>query len=152
MKRIPKIKAELKLVPEIKAEWLRRLRSGEYPQTRRGVLRAGGGYCCLGVLCDIAVCQGIARWDGFSCRAGGAYTMVLPAPLCSWAAGKKEEILEPYTVDSREAAGLFPRGSPQHTFLTQRVVGVPDEVMLSVLNDSGLFDFEDIARVIEALL
>ena len=40
---------------ELKQEWIRRLRSGEYSQTR-GVLKRSGfsnGHCCLGVLCDI---------------------------------------------------------------------------------------------------
>ena len=47
-----------KLVPEIKAEWIAALRSGEYKQ-RSGGLRHGDTYCCLGVLCEIAVKHGI---------------------------------------------------------------------------------------------
>lgn len=45
--------------PEIKAEWVKRLRSGDYEQGK-GNLEMGGRYCCLGVLCEIAVEQGIA--------------------------------------------------------------------------------------------
>ena len=37
---------------EIKAQWLKALRSGAYQQTR-GRLKDLDGYCCLGVLCDI---------------------------------------------------------------------------------------------------
>jgi hypothetical protein len=40
------------LEPAFKAEWLRRLRSGEYPQIQ-GQLRTGKGYCCLGIACDV---------------------------------------------------------------------------------------------------
>lgn len=46
--------------PEIKAQWIAALRSGEYTQTKGYLHRteADGdtpaGYCCLGVLCDIA--------------------------------------------------------------------------------------------------
>lgn len=39
---------------EIKAEWVEALRSGEYNQDTR-YLRSVNGYCCLGVLCEIAV-------------------------------------------------------------------------------------------------
>lgn len=39
---------------EIKAQWVAALRSGEYEQGQLS-LRNGNKYCCLGVLCDIAV-------------------------------------------------------------------------------------------------
>lgn len=39
--------------PEVKAEWVAALRSGEYMQTK-GHLKDSNGMCCLGVLCDIA--------------------------------------------------------------------------------------------------
>jgi hypothetical protein len=32
--------------------WVSALRSGEYAQTKK-FLRKGGGFCCLGVLCDL---------------------------------------------------------------------------------------------------
>lgn len=41
-----------KLKPEIKKKWVAALRSGEYKQARR-LLHGGGGYCCLGVLCEV---------------------------------------------------------------------------------------------------
>lgn len=44
--------------PEIRAQWTAALRSGEYQQTT-GALRNGEGFCCMGVLCDIAVKQEI---------------------------------------------------------------------------------------------
>ncbi len=43
--------------PAIKAEWVAALRSGEYPQGRHW-LENKGKYCCLGVLCDLAVKKG----------------------------------------------------------------------------------------------
>ena len=39
---------------KIKKEWVAALRSGKYKQTQ-GYLCADGGFCCLGVLCDIAI-------------------------------------------------------------------------------------------------
>lgn len=43
---------------EIKIDWLEALRSGEYPQAR-GSLKSAHGYCCLGVLCELAVLAGL---------------------------------------------------------------------------------------------
>lgn len=39
--------------PEIKAKWVAALRSGKYKQAQE-VLQGGGGFCCLGVLCEIS--------------------------------------------------------------------------------------------------
>ncbi len=38
---------------EIADKWVKALRSGSYEQTKRR-LRDSHGYCCLGVLCDLA--------------------------------------------------------------------------------------------------
>lgn len=49
-----------KMDPEVKKEWLKALRSGEYPKTT-GMLCStdddgrATGFCCLGVLADIAM-------------------------------------------------------------------------------------------------
>jgi hypothetical protein len=57
---------------DIKPRWIQKLRSGEYPQTSNALNRAEPdrftgneapvGYCCLGVLCDIAVEDGMGFW------------------------------------------------------------------------------------------
>ena len=39
---------------KLKTLWLEALRSGQYPQTR-GTLQDAHGYCCLGVLCKVAL-------------------------------------------------------------------------------------------------
>lgn len=53
--------------PEIKAQWLEALRSGEYIQgSLRLKWKDHGGptqYCCLGVLCDLAEKAGVVRED-----------------------------------------------------------------------------------------
>lgn len=52
-----------KMNPEIKDKWLSALRSGEYKQTD-GSLKTPEGYCCLGVLCDIAIKENkIPDWE-----------------------------------------------------------------------------------------
>ena len=47
-----------KLDPAVKVSWLEALRSGEYEQGR-DYLNHDGNFCCLGVLCDLAVKAGV---------------------------------------------------------------------------------------------
>ena len=48
--------------PEIKKKWLRALRSGKYKQTKEMLHKKNGGYCCLGVLCDIYAKEKKVKW------------------------------------------------------------------------------------------
>jgi hypothetical protein len=50
---------------EVLELWVAALRSGKYEQAR-GNLREGDGFCCLGVLCDLASKDGGPQWDGWS--------------------------------------------------------------------------------------
>jgi hypothetical protein len=53
-----------KMNPKVKSIWVDALRSGAYEQAKGRLCRISGrktSYCCLGVLQDIAVQQGIAR-------------------------------------------------------------------------------------------
>lgn len=43
---------------EIAEKWINALESGEYKQTK-GKLQDQNGYCCLGVLCDLAIQEGV---------------------------------------------------------------------------------------------
>jgi hypothetical protein len=49
----------MSLVPEVKAEWLKELRSGNYAQGSGYLRLSNGEFCCLGILCEIAVKQGV---------------------------------------------------------------------------------------------
>jgi len=42
-----------------KKKWVKALRSGDYEQCTGKLHKAGDGFCCLGVLCDIV---GAGRW------------------------------------------------------------------------------------------
>lgn len=81
----------------IKDRWLSKLRSGTYGQTtgQLGVRTLDGqdSYCCLGILCEVAVEDGILKRnvsgtgsivysspDGFESQ-----TMVLPEKVVTWA-------------------------------------------------------------------
>ena len=48
--------------PKVKKLWLKALRSGKYEQGY-GYLRNEGLYCCLGVLTDIAIKEGVIPLD-----------------------------------------------------------------------------------------
>lgn len=59
----------------LRSAWLAALRSGEYKQGRKALRTDRGGFCCLGVLCDVIAPDGwgeaIAKdghcaryWDG----------------------------------------------------------------------------------------
>lgn len=49
----------MKMNPEIKAEWIARLRDPERKQASNYLEVEGEGQCCLGVLCEIATENGI---------------------------------------------------------------------------------------------
>jgi hypothetical protein len=72
-------KVKFRTPEQVFKKWLKELRSGKYPQAQ-GCLReveygeydfekdetlveGVKGFCCLGVLCDIAVKDGAAPWD-----------------------------------------------------------------------------------------
>lgn len=73
--------------PEIKKRWVDALRSGKYQQGR-DYLSFQGCYCCLGVLCDLAVKEGVCEWESRGIDAclhidGGGVS--LPQAVREWA-------------------------------------------------------------------
>lgn len=126
---------------QLKAKWVRALRSGEYKQTT-GVLRRTDtpgldGYCCLGVLCDLAGVTWVqdedGDWtamysneDGTDCEGG-----VLPDTLAIEVFGETYNAQDPQVkifIDDRN-----------------------EKKTLSALNDQG-YTFADIANLIEEQL
>ena len=114
---------------EIKARWVAALRSGEYEQGHAS-LRVGDAFCCLGVLCDIAVRDGVI---GEPTIDEGEYAYgrlmergVLPTEVEVW-------------------SGLH-IGDP--VVVTDTSEDYPLEENLSSLNDEGM-SFEEIAEFIE---
>jgi hypothetical protein len=45
---------------DIAEKWVAALRSGKYRQHRGGLTDSLGGFCCLGVLCDLSP---VGQWD-----------------------------------------------------------------------------------------
>lgn len=78
---------------DIAKKWVAALRSGEYKQGKH-CLQKDGEFCCLGVLCDIALKEGVVkiersengqhRYIDPNDRFVGSY-LVLPAPVVEWA-------------------------------------------------------------------
>lgn len=144
--------------PEIKARWVAALRSGQYRQGKgRLCCEMGGGssYCCLGVLCEIAVQDGIVqRIEANGVQYGKPGTddidgTILPQAVAGWAQLAADGFIQ------RRTWAECPNGAISG--------GVPCEksncvacrnVSLTSLNDSlpGKYDFHCIADVIETWL
>lgn len=148
--------------PEIKAKWLDALRSGDYTQGQRylAVKNKQTGefdFCCLGVLCDLAVAEGaidpptvIDYWSGLeggenlvhaykvdeSSNPSGSPTesRVLPPKVQAWAGLDSDS--PGYTKDFATC------GDPDCD------CGGPSAVALAGENDNGV-PFSEIADLIE---
>lgn len=78
--------------PELKDRWTTKLRSGDYQQGKGALRRRGKGrdlFCCLGVLCEIAVEDGQVHLLEQPEVVGGNYIYnedagVLPMGLEAW--------------------------------------------------------------------
>lgn len=116
--------------PEVKAKWLEALRSGEYEQTT-GMLRSRDNkFCCLGVLTDLAIREGVVpQWkpsdagDYYHCA--GNYELT-PQKVADWAG-----------MMSRNESIFFVEGD-----------GTERDLTLAEMNDGGC-SFAEIADAIE---
>lgn len=145
----------VKMRPEIKAEWVKRLRSGEYAQGEQVLKRTKKPeegppvvtYCCLGVLCVMAVEAGIVGERGdkngnddgrheFTWTEEGrgigpvSESQYLPPPVVEWAWGDEGDD-EPFGKDN--------------PIVEHPGIGT---ISLAGMNDGGR-SFEEIAEAIE---
>jgi hypothetical protein len=128
---------------EVRDVWVAALRSGRYAQLRGALAfvdpdvvdeagddhRASVGYCCLGVLCQLAVDAGVpveVTTTPLGSRRYDGELNYLPAAVRRWA-----DLSSP---------------NPRVT------VGLDDEWSLADLNDDGTSSFDDIAHLIEEQL
>lgn len=96
--------------PEIKRRWIEALTSGEYEQGTGWLLREDK-YCCLGVLCDLAVKDGVIHLydtidsDGSRIfgREGDNNTTILPVAVKEWAG---LDVTDPEVQDGDEVNDL----------------------------------------------
>lgn len=125
------------LKPEVAKKWVEALRSGDYRQTQNALQHTKDtdenpeGFCCLGVLCDVAVKEGLD---------------IKVVPL------NGGQVL--YGSDEDARLGELPRSVMEWAGLTSSdpIVEVPDldyeSESLSTLNDTYNYDFDMIADVI----
>lgn len=116
--------------PEVKKLWTSALLSGEYQQAK-GKLRDEGGFCCLGVLCDVYVKHSgnpDVKWDKYE----SSYT---------------------YSIFGK--GGTIPDVVMEWAGLLQRDPSISwsgETHMISVLNDYEGLNFKQISQVIEEQL
>lgn len=89
-----------KMNPEVKVRWLEALRSGKFKQGN-GALCNEGGYCCLGVLCEI-------EGKLVEVPDGGRVHRGVSTPYAAGATGDRiewylppEEVLQKWDMDTR---------------------------------------------------
>lgn len=114
--------AKLKSKEAIRKEWVKRLRSGKIKQTQSQLGLVDGSRCCLGVLCDIAVENGVIptpKQNYDQELVYGAKSELLPRKVRMWAG-------------LRTWAGHYQKGQNS----------------LAQLNDNGA-TFKQIAKIIE---
>lgn len=145
---------------EIKAQWTAALRSGEYEQgtNRLATLRRGGktpAFCCLGVLCDLAVKAGLELEvedlpgsDGIDARRSyNRATFSLPHAVIKWAG--LEDFTSPGSDEPVESNVWFK--VPCHCPDGECGAGGEVDETLAGLNDGGS-SFAEIADVIDQQL
>lgn len=134
--------AIVKMNPEIKAKWLDALRSGEYRQGQNVLKKSFSDndkpqHCCLGVLCEIAIKEGLNI---------SATAEILDGGYREWYFEGQHESLPLSVVDW---AGLW-QGIPVVPDPTREDYrdGSTPLTNLAQLNDDG-YDFNALADLIE---
>lgn len=128
-----------KLKPEIKELWTDALLSGDYEQGTKNLNR-DGKFCCLGVLCDLAVKSGVnvpvdEQAGGEGIVFYGRHRSTLPIEVDAWAT---EGMTEESVMTEWQRGALGDTGIIPGTHGTN----------LADLNDRGK-TFEEIAAVIK---
>lgn len=156
----------LKMRAEVRDELVKRLRSGKYIQGKEKLAvkdEEGERFCCLGVLCEMAVEQGITKrsendneyWDFEAEESeyvtrievsygndGGSYDATLPPEVAIWAGLLTED-------DWSELTGLmFDDGAGMGRFADKVDPNKPTQNSLAGMNDDGV-PFTEIADFIE---
>lgn len=109
---------------DIKARWVSALRSGDYKQGK-GLLRKDDKFCCLGVLCELAVAAGVIgfevnadpddddQYDGATHIYGeGENVHYLPDEVVTWAGIEYFNPVVPVGTFRKQLAQINDEGRP----------------------------------------
>jgi hypothetical protein len=134
--------------PEFKTQWIAALRSGEYTQGHGTLQTHDNEFCCLGVLCDLYAKDGGGEWERRDSPGSNSHIFRMDHNGDDDYGHQSRHYLP---SNLREVAGL-----PDEFGGSGRLVGLYDlegcEVVLSDLNDSKEFTFDQIADVIDYFL
>lgn len=139
--------SDIKLKPEIKTRWLEALRSGDYTQGQNALRKqtpAGVQHCCLGVLVELALEDGIVKRRSDNTAAGTAIFVDKHSNLLI-ALPSSPAVVE-WALESNPTGH---EGAVSNLSVTT-TDGNRD--YLTGLNDSGRHTFADIADLIEEQL
>jgi hypothetical protein len=159
-----------KLDPEVKAAWLQALRSGEYEQGTETLRTYEDTYCCLGVLCELAVQANVIQcrrrphmtgeWEYGSDEDGDWMAGFPPMKVRRWAGFPRED--RHGTAIPSNPWVLVPRAWLNHLSYDRQaalleVAGTDPasasvRLSLSTANDRAHLTFEQIAQLIEEQL
>lgn len=132
------------------AEWLQALRSGNFKQTKRTLSDGAGGFCCLGVLCEVKGLQKKVVEDASS--ASGLHVTYIFDPTVD------KDQTSTSLLDRGDASAAIIPGKYEDTILEDlalsTIVETPDggtdslDCVLMAMNDAGK-PFAEIADYIE---
>ena len=133
---------------EVKASWIKALRSGEYKQGFKTLHSSDGCFCALGVLCDVYAKQFGYEWeDNYSVTTPSGTMVVFSLKHVL----SNNDVVYSYSVPQRpisEWAGVTE--NPWIHATTPE--GVRGTFLVSELNDKFKLSFAEIATLIEEQL
>lgn len=142
----------MKLKPAIKERWTAALRSGRYPQGRLNLRNADDTWCCYGVLCDLAIEDGISSpWTAVSSGSLVVayvtdHSVKLPSyEVFTWA------LEEDDFAEALPSRGIPVNLSPEEVESTRLDYRRGYSFDLATLNDAGI-SFDRIATLIDEQL
>jgi len=149
------MKTTNKMNPEIKALWVDALRSGEYQQGKLLLKPTKNTFCCLGVLCDLAVkakAEGVV-WGDIQYPIDSNGEAIYYDDPDNYGESMSEDSELPYPV--MRWAGLMSENPKVEVFDEEKDedgIRNPEVMMLSQLNDDHNFTFQQLADIIERQL
>lgn len=132
---------------DIKAKWVAALRSGDYEQGRN-YLQSEGKFCCLGVLCEVAVAEGLDLRPIDTIATKVVDGRMIEQPAIAYVASSGDE--DRFAFPPREVYEWADIDFNAELHASPTVISSNYEIELAELNDSGKHTFADIADLIEA--